>query len=305
MDYPKSVPGVGLIGGKFVDENLASGQQGSLIPASWGNQITDEVISVLLAAGILPSETSSDQLLSALNARYIKKSGDTMAGALETITPPQFDTSKKAVNAEFVQRALGNLSGSYVQAGNYTLPALALGRWTQPSDNATITLPTPISIGAPEGSTVTFMIGVRSGVSFVAGSGCTLGIGKLNLTSYSTAPGETITIVAQSGTQWGFIGSLKHDDRFKSLLASPGYQVLPSGLIFQGGGGATSAAGASPVTFPIAFPNGLITYGVVAVAALAVIATVDSVSVSAMQISGWTTSGARVAASARWFAIGY
>lgn len=33
---PKSVPGVGLVGGKFVDENTATGQQGSLIPSVWG-----------------------------------------------------------------------------------------------------------------------------------------------------------------------------------------------------------------------------------------------------------------------------
>ncbi len=36
MDYPKRVPSVGLVNGKFVDENPVTGAPGSLIPAQWG-----------------------------------------------------------------------------------------------------------------------------------------------------------------------------------------------------------------------------------------------------------------------------
>ena len=56
MDYPVSVPGVGLVGGKFVDEDAAVGQIGSLIPAAWGNAVTDEIVAVIEAAGLTPSE---------------------------------------------------------------------------------------------------------------------------------------------------------------------------------------------------------------------------------------------------------
>ena len=67
MDYPKSVPGVGLVGGKFIDENVQTGQQGSLIPAAWGNAVTDEILAVIAGAGLTPSESAYDQLLEAID----------------------------------------------------------------------------------------------------------------------------------------------------------------------------------------------------------------------------------------------
>ncbi|AHF69768.1 phage tail protein [Pseudomonas cichorii] len=69
MDYPKSVPSVGLVNGKFVDENTVSGAPGSLISASWGNAVTDELLAVIRAAQIDPKEDDLDQLLEAI--RYI------------------------------------------------------------------------------------------------------------------------------------------------------------------------------------------------------------------------------------------
>ncbi|MFJ4143532.1 hypothetical protein [Pseudomonas sp. NPDC089734] len=69
MDYPKSVPSVGLVNGKFVDENTVSGAPGSLISASWGNAVTDELLAVIRAAQLDPKEDDLDQLLEAI--RYI------------------------------------------------------------------------------------------------------------------------------------------------------------------------------------------------------------------------------------------
>lgn len=68
MDYPKSTPNVGLVGGKFVDENTGTGQPGSLIPATWGNAVTDELLAVIKAAGIVPAEGDLTQLLKAVQA---------------------------------------------------------------------------------------------------------------------------------------------------------------------------------------------------------------------------------------------
>lgn len=66
MDYPKSVPNVGLVNGKFVDEDAAAGVVGSLIPSTWGNAVTDEILAVIKAAGITPSEGDSAQMLKAI-----------------------------------------------------------------------------------------------------------------------------------------------------------------------------------------------------------------------------------------------
>lgn len=66
MDYPKSVPSVGLVNGKFVDENPVTGAPGSLIPAVWGNSVTQELLGVITGAGLVPDEADFGQLLLAV-----------------------------------------------------------------------------------------------------------------------------------------------------------------------------------------------------------------------------------------------
>lgn len=68
MDYPKSVPNIGLVGGKFVDENQLTGTPGSLIPSVWGNSVTDEVLNVIAASGQAPSEADLTQLVKAIRS---------------------------------------------------------------------------------------------------------------------------------------------------------------------------------------------------------------------------------------------
>jgi hypothetical protein len=84
VDYPKSVPSVGLVNGKFVDENPVTGTPGSLIPAAWGNGVTQEILNVLAAAGIAPDETKTDQLAQALSVLSdwlkLKNKPTTLAG---------------------------------------------------------------------------------------------------------------------------------------------------------------------------------------------------------------------------------
>lgn len=66
MDYPKSIPSVGLVDGRFVDENLVAGTPGSLIPAVWGNSVTQEILSVIDGGGLKASETDTGQMLNAI-----------------------------------------------------------------------------------------------------------------------------------------------------------------------------------------------------------------------------------------------
>lgn len=88
MDFPISVPGVGLVGGRFIDENPVTGQQGSLLTAQWGNQLTDEILNVIKVASandpdnpdFIPSETQSNQLALAIQ----KIVADAVAGVGNT-----------------------------------------------------------------------------------------------------------------------------------------------------------------------------------------------------------------------------
>lgn len=84
MDYPKSVPSAGLINGRFVDENPLTGSPGSLIPADWGNGVTQEILNVIKAAGLVPDERKTDQLTQAigelLDFKRLKNTPTTLGG---------------------------------------------------------------------------------------------------------------------------------------------------------------------------------------------------------------------------------
>ncbi|AHY45117.1 pyocin knob domain-containing protein [Stutzerimonas decontaminans] len=82
MDYPKSVPGVGLVDGKFVDENQVTGEPGSLIPAAWGNAVTAEIMAVISGAGLSPSEGDNEQLRQAISGLIGKATVDFGLGSL-------------------------------------------------------------------------------------------------------------------------------------------------------------------------------------------------------------------------------
>jgi len=66
MDYPLSDPTVGLVGGKFTDGDPAGGVAASRDPASWANSVSDELINVLIAAGMVPDEADTGQVADAL-----------------------------------------------------------------------------------------------------------------------------------------------------------------------------------------------------------------------------------------------
>ena len=92
MDYPKSVPSVGLVNGKFVDENPVTGAPGSLIPAAWGNSVTQELLGVITGAGMVPDEADLGQLL--LAVRKINQSG-LVDYALDTGTANAYSATYK------------------------------------------------------------------------------------------------------------------------------------------------------------------------------------------------------------------
>ncbi|WP_052676567.1 tail fiber protein [Pseudomonas sp. 2(2015)] len=106
MDYPKSTPGVGLVDGKFVDENPTLGQIGSLIPAHWGNAVTEEILNVILSAGMTPTEGDLSQLLK----------------AIQTITATDAKRSVRcATTGPIALSGLQNIDGVSVLAGDRVL----------------------------------------------------------------------------------------------------------------------------------------------------------------------------------------
>lgn len=116
MDYPKSVPNVGLVGGKFVDENTSTGQAGSLIPAAWGSSVTDEIIGVIKDAGLTPKEGENNQLAAAIK-EVIKKNAAAKGTKLEDygITDAILSTPKIGVVGKIAEIAKHHI-GVYASA---------------------------------------------------------------------------------------------------------------------------------------------------------------------------------------------
>ena len=118
MDYPNSVPSAGLVNGKFVDENPMTGTPGSLIPADWGNGVTQEILSVINAAGLTPDEKKYDQLLQAIQSVTAKGWNQDLALPLVALPLPTVATADGRLT---VSPAAASTSGGRVSiaAGTY------------------------------------------------------------------------------------------------------------------------------------------------------------------------------------------
>lgn len=243
MDYPKSVPSAGLVDGKFVDENPLAGTPGSLIPASWGNGVTQEILGVVRAAGITPSESSHTQLLNALRSTQLFQ------------TPTRFDVSRSVATPEFVQRALGNYAGarSITAAAQLSVADVGLAIGLGGELPYTVFLPDINSV--PNGAA--FALHCRSNAAVtIACTGAKISPQGVFLTSIVMNSGESATVVREDGV-WSVHGtaSLKYAALFSGLAGNPGYQKHASGNIDQWGFGTTDANGEMWVNFPTSFPN--------------------------------------------------
>jgi hypothetical protein len=131
VDFPKSVPSVGLVDGQFVDENPVAGTPGSLIPSAWGNAVTLELLAVIEAAGLTPDEDNLAQLLQAL--RLISRQpivlADTgVANAYTAVNTPALTALPATGTLQNVKIANANTGAStYAPDGLAAKPIYGLG----------------------------------------------------------------------------------------------------------------------------------------------------------------------------------
>ncbi|MNP03446.1 hypothetical protein D3C76_953310 [compost metagenome] len=245
MDYPKSVPNVGLVGGKFVDENTATGVVGSLIPSVWGNSVTDELLNILSAAGIAPSEAALDQLLQALRGNGLFQ------------TPAFMDVTQRVATTAFAQRALGNFSAGRSEIGSgLTLPVTDAGKYVALTLGASQTVALPLLAAVLDGATITLHNPTTFDKIVTVNGGNLIAPDGTGLTIVTLKQGDTASFTSQSAV-WRMhgVGALKYSAQFNSLLSANGYQKLPSGLIVQWMQAPTDASGNVTFNFPMTFPG--------------------------------------------------
>jgi hypothetical protein len=246
MDYPKSVPSAGLVDGRFVDEDLLTGKPGSLIPASWGNGVTQELLSVIRTAGIAPAEAKEDQLLTALRGNKL------------FTTPPQFTSDPSVATAEFVVRSGLQFSGFNSFFASAALTTAHVGGVVSFYSAAAVTATLPaIANPAANGSSM-HLVNLGAGVltinaasnERIVSSNNTVGSLKLGI-------GDSAHLIRVNGDWRLYGGSVS--DRFASahsgVYGNVGYQRYASGNIDQWGVGTTNANGDVDVIFPISFPT--------------------------------------------------
>lgn len=247
MDYPKSVPSVGLVNGQFADEDPIAGKPGSLIPATWGNSVTQEILNVVQAAGMAPNEASNNQLLAALRSPGL------------FITAPQFDGGRSAATAEFVQRALGSHASARGISAATQLTLADVGCSIGLGGNATYTVTLPDAATVPSGAMISLHCRNSAPVTVASKTGTQISPQGAYLASILMNNGESANFVRESGV-WVVYGTaaLKYSGSYAAQFGTTGYQKFPGGLIMQWVMGGSDANGNMSVSLPIRFPNAVL-----------------------------------------------
>lgn len=305
MDYPKSDPDVGLVGGKFTDGDPASAVPPSHDPASWANLVTDELLNILVAFGVTPAEANNHQLIDALLANFANIGGNA-SQLFRALTASQFDASTYVATTEFVKRRGFEFAGVTTIGSAQALTAAHAGRkiWLGGVGSFITTLPALSAF--PDGGMLVFSSTMPGNVVQRAGTDVIYYNDESNsVTSFTLGKGDSLWLVKQDGGWIAFAGSvvLKHASVFGSSLGGAGYQKLPSGLIIQWSSSAFTPAGAT-FNFPITFPNSLLRLYSTAEANAGGPAT-NIVSISSLSLSQFVGYSSPANQNAGWIAIGY
>lgn len=192
-------------------------------------------------------------------------SNETIAfnGKQTTVTPEQFEVSKRFATMEAVQRALGNYAGVTVVDKAITLTRFHAGQIIELNGSSTFvtTLPDGSTLGAAAVMEFVNQSGVDQTIA-VQGTDSIWAFWAGKLKSFTIRSGDSLKLFSRGGQFDICDGSamLQFSTSFGSSLAANGYQKMPSlgqptGLIFQWGSVEVPGNSRMLVTFPIAFPN--------------------------------------------------
>jgi hypothetical protein len=272
----------------------------TLVRASWLNMIQEELRAIVVAAGLAPSKTNYNQVLTALSSPGVFQ------------TPPQFDNTTRSATMAAVKAGGMQHSGPIIVSASRAITALeSIGNFVLITGNSgPITITLPSLAACPPGGSVSFLNANIYDVTISRAGTDGINPGGGGATSTLVLhPGDTLSLTTVAGVaNWQCFGgsaALATLPSFAASLSPNGFRKSPSGEILQWGSANTSASADVAVTFPIPFP----------VACNVVVATINSnvvgfaTAVNGMTQNGfnlgsYSSSSVRAVATTYWIAIG-
>lgn len=264
--------GVGKHG--FRDGDLALGIYPTDFDAAFFNDLQEELLTIIEAAGLVPTAGTRNQVYQAIQAMIAG------SAANDYKTSVRFTTTGDIVLSGLGTQAGGDW-GAALTAGDRILPQLqttasdrtiwiaAAGAWTRATDADGVgELTSGTVVAVEEGTTL-----ADSQWMLTTDGAITIGTTALTWARKdgSIVPDASETVKgkvelatdaeAQAFTANKFIDGAKLNTALKGSnqsLNSSGYQKLPGGLIVQWGRVTTDGSSNATLTFPVAFPTALV-----------------------------------------------
>ena len=243
-------------------------------------------------------------------------------GASQINPPAQFDNSNAVASTSWVKAAGLMLAEQIALAASTTLTASQAGNAIYAYGNTTpITITLPLAASAAIGDMVFPIINASNYAVTVA----TQGSDTSTIPNLVVGPGQSLIVMNNGTASWsqlvGSNGSTLSPltvgnavsateavalGQFTGSFTANGYQKLPSGLIIQWGGSATSVSGDVAVTWPIPFPNALLSaVATPTVTTSGAFVGYNSQTPTGAEFSGWAANTTRAAVDTTYIAIGY
>jgi len=247
IDHATALPG-----NLFTEGNPATATPATTVTDDWLNDVQGNICDVIETAGIELDKGEFTQLTLAIQALILDAFG-------AYTTPPLFDSTTKPATTEFVRRSGLQKSGIVSVAGATNITASHIGGTISCSGAGGYTLTLPGAAAVAQGATVTIINSGTGPITVQRGGADLIYMGSATPTSITVAAGDTVVLEAWTSIWIASSGAalLPFSGNFAS---SPYHQVLPSGLIIQWGG--TTAATSGTITFPVAWPNGMLSIAV-------------------------------------------
>ena len=232
-----------------------SGTSGTQTVAVQGGDVIDPGAGLVTSLTLNMGDTA---ILARAGGNWALIGGSAALSYVDRPTLAQFDSSRQLATTEFVQRALGSLSGSTSIAASRALTAADIGKRIELANGVTVTLPDTSTV--PQGAAVLISAGPTATTARVTvAASDQLAMNNLSMAvPYTLAAGGDFLAIRESNVWRCHFGTepLRNSPLFAASFAVWGYSKMPNGDIEMWGMTGGSAPGAvTPVTFPMAFPN--------------------------------------------------